>query len=116
MPSRAPRPSAWRGVAVKGYAILNPSSVGGGVGGGGWTRRAETVRMESQTSSALPRFRRSPEALGELLEDKALSSWGRPRGTGGRLEASARYTWERSLYDGRLMGEEGDDGDDAWQA
>lgn len=71
---------------------------------------AETVRMESETSSNVPQSRQSLEAFGELLEDKALSAWGKV-GEGGRLYASARYTWERRVYDGRTLGE----GDDAWQ-
>lgn len=66
--------------------------------------------MESETSSNVPHSRQSLEAFGELLEDKALSAWGRA-GEGGRLDASARYTWERRLYDGRILGE----GGDAWQ-
>lgn len=52
----------------------------------------------------MPRFRRSLEAFGELLEGKALSAWGSRRWAGGgRLEASARYTWERLLHDGRVL-------------
>ncbi|CAN0243382.1 unnamed protein product, partial [Ectocarpus sp. 4 AP-2014] len=101
---RGSRDSALRrGVSVKGYATLSPT------GHADWTRRAETVRLESEASSVVPRSRLSLEALGELLTDKALSAWGR-RGYEGRLEASARYTWERRLYDGRVLG--GEDGED----
>ncbi|CAM9143931.1 unnamed protein product, partial [Ectocarpus fasciculatus] len=97
-----------RGVSIKGYATLSPT------GDADWTRRAETVRLESEASSVVPRSRLSLEALGELLTDKALSAWGR-RGYGGRLEASARYTWERRLYDGRVLGGEEGGEDDIWQ-
>lgn len=105
---------------VKGYATLSPAAGTAGKGHARWDRRAETVRMESETSSVVPRFRRSLEALGELLEDKAFSAWGRRRAEGGRLEASARYTWERRLYDGRMIaghGEGGGGGDNSsvWQ-
>lgn len=86
-----------RDVSVKGYAAPPPSAQQ-------WTERAETVRMESETSPNVPHFRRSLEALGELLEDKALAAWG-ARGEGGRLEADARYTWERRLCDGRARWE-----------
>ncbi|CAN0148966.1 unnamed protein product, partial [Hapterophycus canaliculatus] len=96
----------WRGVSVKGYATLSRAD-------DGWTRRAETVRLESESSSVVPHFRRTLEAFGELLESKALQAWGR-RGSGGRLEASARYTWERRLYDGRVLGEGGNG--EGWQA
>lgn len=61
-------------------------------------------------SADVPPSRLSLEALGELLEDKALAAWGR-RGEGGRLEASARYTWERRVFDGRVIGE----GGNGWQ-
>lgn len=92
-------------MSVKGYATLPPNGGGGGdaAAAAGWTRRAETVRLESETSSTVPRSRRSLEAFGELLEGKALSAWGARRGDGGRLEALARYTWERLLYDGRIL-------------
>ena len=89
---------------MKGYAILSRGTTSG------WTRLAKTVRMESETSSNVPPSRQSLEDFGELLEDKALAAWGRC-GEGGRLEASARYTWERRLYDGRTLGE----GGDSWQ-
>ncbi|CAN0114032.1 unnamed protein product, partial [Ectocarpus sp. 13 AM-2016] len=52
-----------RGVSIKGYAILSPT------GHADWTRRAETVRLESEASSVVPRSRLSLEALGELLTD-----------------------------------------------
>ena len=88
---------------AKGYVVLpSPPSRGDSR----WTRKAESIRLESATSSDLPPGRRSLEAFGELLEHKALACWGR-RGEGGRLEASARYTWERRAFDDRVM-EEGD--------
>lgn len=68
--------------------------------------------MESETASNIPRSRHSLEALGELLESRAVASWGGRERTA-RLEASARCVWERRLYDGRVLGEAGEDG--AWQ-
>lgn len=73
-----------------------------------WVEGAETVRMESETSRDLPPNRQCLEAFGELLTAKASAAWGRgtrERSRGqpqGSLEASARYTWERRLYDGQM--------------
>lgn len=73
-----------------------------------WVEGAETVRMESETSRDLPPNRQCLEAFGELLVAKASAAWrrgtrercrGEPQGC---LEASARYAWERRLYDGQM--------------
>lgn len=104
--------SKLQGVSVKGYVTLSSPSYTGGFAR--WTRRAESIRLESATSSNLPLERQSLEAFGQLLEGKALASWGE-RGEGGRLEASARYTWERRLDDGRRFMGEGSPGRQARQ-
>lgn len=79
-----------------------------------WTAAAETVHMQSETSRDMAQSRQCLEALGELLASKASATWAgtrryqrrHARHTGeaeGTLEASARYVWERRLFDGRMI-------------
>lgn len=82
-------------------------------GGFDWSEKAESVQMYSETSRNMPQSRQSLEALGELLARKASVAWegdgcwrGGPRRIEAercQLESSARYVWERRLYDGHMM-------------